>query len=104
MEIVIRQHEIIEIVRAFHQAAGAAAKRKFDVAVGGGVDRLGIKRLQIGDRLGEPGFELIDRRLGVFDTRRFGAGKPRGAAARLIADRLHLPGEVEHVRRVAFRI
>ena len=76
MEIVIRQHEIIEIVRAFHQAAGAAAKRKFDIAVGGRVNLLGVERFQISNRLGEPGFELIDRRLGVFDARRFGAGEP----------------------------
>jgi hypothetical protein len=81
MEIVVRQHKVIEIVGAFHQATGAAAKREFDVAVDGGINRFGIERLQICNRFGEPRFELIDRRLGVLDTRRFGAGEPRGAAS-----------------------
>ena len=64
-----------------------------------GINRFGIERLQVRNRLSKPRFELIDRRLGVLDTRRFGAGEPRSAAARVIADHLYLPGEIEHVGR-----
>jgi hypothetical protein len=49
VEVVVRQHKEIEIVRTLHLAGGAAAERKFDIAVGGRIDLLGIERLQVSD-------------------------------------------------------
>ena len=56
MEIEVRQHEMVEVVAAFHVAGDAAAERKRDLAVGRRVNLFAVEGFQIGDGLGQPRF------------------------------------------------
>src|SRR5580704_3191398 len=79
MEIDVRQHEMVEIIVAFHLALIGRAERKGDLTIGCGIDLLGIEGLEKGHGPCEPGLELIDGRLVVLETGRLDAGQPRHA-------------------------
>src|SRR5712691_5529539 len=99
VEIEVRQHEMVEVIVAFHVALVGRAEGERDLTIGRRIDLLAVERLQIGDRFCETRLELIDRRLIVFVARRFDAGEARRAVLGLICGNLHLTGKRKHVGR-----
>ena len=94
---------MVEIVPALHVPLVVGAERKRDVAIGGGIDRRGIERLQEGGRFRDPLLQLREGGLVVLVARRLDAGEAGGAVLRLVRGDLHLTGEPEHIRRQAPR-
>src|SRR5262245_17980559 len=99
VEIHVRQHEDGEIVVTLHLPLLARAERNGDLSIGRRVDLLGVERLEEGDGLGDAGFQLGDRGLGILVAWRLDAGEARGAVLGEVSRDLHLPGQRKHVGR-----